>query len=41
MTTESPCRPLTEAGVDYFEVYVNVTNVEETGKVTWTVDSRC
>ena len=23
--------------VDYFEVYVNVTNVEEAGKATWTV----
>ena len=26
------------SNVDYFEVYVNVTNVEETGKVTWAVD---
>ena len=26
--------------IEYFEAYVNVTNVEETGKVTWTVAPR-
>ena len=34
-STELPCRLLTETQTSYFKVYVNVTDEEETGKVTW------
>ena len=34
-STESPCRSSDGNQTSYFEVYVNVTDEEETGKVTW------
>ena len=38
LPTESPCRLLTEASSAISRCTVNVTDVEETGKVTWAID---